>query len=355
MNNGYFQRVTSQTPTRFWINNPTPLEAERAIGEGAVGCTCNPSFCQKMLDHPNGNETAWRMLEQAVAEADNSSDAQIILQRELARPLVECFLPLFHRNPARDGYVSLQGDPLRDDDPEVIIEESLDNRALAENVCVKVPVTAPGLKAIEALVAENVPINATEIFGVSQAISLMEVYSEASSRSGREPTIFLSHIAGIYDDYLKSYVREHRIDISPDVLWQAGLAVARKVYSVMQERRHPAIFIGGGARGTHHFTEMVGGDLVVTINWSGTADQLLDTNPPVVYRLFNPVPQRVIDELMEKLPDFRRGYLEDGLEVEEYEGFGPVQLFRDSFVKSWTRGLSLAEELLLGTDRLADE
>ena len=34
----------------------------------------------------------------------------------------------------------------------------------------------------------------------------------------------------------------------------------------------------------------------------------------MVYRLFNPVPQKVLDELMEKLPDFKRGYLEDGLE-----------------------------------------
>jgi transaldolase len=52
----------------------------------------------------------------------------------------------------------------------------------------------------------------------------------------------------------------------------------------------------------------------------------------------------VIDELMEKLVDFKRGYLEDGLEVEEFENFGPVQLFRNSFVKSWTRILEMIRE-----------
>jgi len=88
----------------------------------------------------------------------------------------------------------------------------------------------------------------------------------------------------------------------------------------------------------------VGGRLVVTINWLGTADKLIEQNPPVVYRLFNPVPERVIDELMEKLPDFRRGYLADGLTVEEFEHFGPVELFRGSFVKSWERVLALAKE-----------
>ena len=54
-----------------------------------------------------------------------------------------------------------------------------------------------------------------------------------------------------------------------------------------------------------------------------------------MYRLFNPVPDKVIDELMEKLPDFRRGYLEDGLSIEEFEDFGPVQLFNSAFTKSW--------------------
>ena len=102
--------------------------------------------------------------------------------------------------------------------------------------------------------------------------------------------------------------------------------------------------MAGGARGLHHFTEMVGGNLCITINWEGTADRLLETNPPVVYRLFNPVPQKVIDELEEKIPDFERGYCEDGLSVSEFEGFGPVQLFKSAFVKSWQRVLDLIKE-----------
>jgi transaldolase len=140
---------------------------------------------------------------------------------------------------------------------------------------------------------------------------------------------------------LQEVVRRDEIDISADVLWQAGLAVARKLYQIMEDRHYPGIFVAGGARGLHHFTEMVGGKVCCTINWEGTADRLLEQDPPVVYRLYNPVPQKVIDELMEKLPDFKRGYLEDGLEIEEFEGFGPVHLFRSTFVKGWRRVLDL--------------
>jgi len=297
-----------------------------------------------MIDHPSTGELARRLLDRSIRESDDDSQAEAILQRELAKPILERFRPLYERNPHRDGLVSLQGDPIREHDPKVIIEEAVANRAVAPNVCVKIPVTASGLEAIETLIEKDVPINSTEIFGLSQAITLCETYEKVSRRSGKSPVMFLSHIAGIYDDYLKAYVEREKIEISRDVLWQAGLAVARRVYEVVTARKYRVIFIGGGARGLHHFTEMVGGDLVVTINWVGTADKLIETDPPVVHRLFNPVPKKVIDELMEKLPDFRRGYLEDGLTVDEYESFGPVGLFRDSFVKSWKRVLALSSE-----------
>jgi len=252
-------------------------------------------------------------------------------------------MPLYRNNPRRDGFVSIQGDPIDDENVEGIIRQARENRAVAENICCKVPATKPGLEAMEVLFEENTTVNATEIFGVAQMILLCETYERVAKKSGKRPVLFMSHIAGIYDDHFKAYVEKEKIDIFPDVLWQAGLAVARKVYDVISKRGYTAIFIGGGARGLHHFTEMVGGDANITINWEGTADKLIESDPPVVYRLFNPVPQKVIDELMEKLPDFKRGYLEDGLTEEEYESFGPVQLFRSSFIKSWKKVLELAK------------
>jgi transaldolase len=197
---------------------------------------------------------------------------------------------------------------------------------------------------MEYLVGQDVPMNATEIFAISQAIALCETYTKASQRTGERPMLYISHITWVYDDHFKNFVQKEQIDISPDVLWQAGLAVFRKLYALKEARSYPGTFIAGGARGLQHFTEVVGGKVCCTINWEGTADKLLQKDPPVVYRLFNPVPQKVIDELMEKLPDFRRGYLEDGLDVDEFEEFGPARLFRSSFIKSRKRVLELIQE-----------
>jgi transaldolase len=340
----YFIRVSKQTPTKFWINNPTRNHATLAIENWALGCTCNPSYSQKMIDDPKESPAALRLLEESIRETENDKYATEEFQRKLVKPIAEQFLPIYKKSGGVNGYVSIQADPINDEDSVEIIRQGIKNRSVGDNICCKIPTTESGLKAMEALIEDNIPLNATEIFGVSQMINLCETYQRVSQRCGNRPTLYISHIAGIYDDYFKSYVEKEKIDISPDVLWQAGLAVARRVYQILQERGYPGIFVGGGARGLHHFTEMVGGKVCLTINWEGTADKLLESNPPVVYRLFNPVPQKVIDELMEKLPDFRRGYLSDGLKVEEFEEFGPVQLFKSMFVKSWKRVLDVSKE-----------
>ena len=344
MNQSYLLRVASQTPTEFWVNNPTRQHADLAVAHGATGCTTNPSYGQKMVDHPAEGAEALRILDAVMRESGNDPEVAAIFQRRLVAPIAERFMPIYRQHSGERGYVTIQGDPIHEDDPDVIVREALENRKVSPNICCKIPTTKSGLVAMEYLVTQDVPLNATEVFGIAQGVAICEAYLKASRRSGKRPKFYVSHIAGIYDDHFRNVVQREHLDISPDVVRQAGLAVARKWYMLMQERGYPATFVAGGARGLHHFTEMVGGKVCCTINWDGTADELLKQDPPVVSRLFEPVPQKVISELMEILPDFRRGYMEDGLTVEEFAEFGPVRLFRSSFSKSWKRVLELIKE-----------
>ncbi len=170
---------------------------------------------------------------------------------------------------------------------------------------------------------------------ISQAVYTCELYQRVSKESGKHPPFYLTHITGIFDEYLRNVIKRDNIDISPDVLWQAGFIVAQKQYRIFKERRYPGVMLGGGARGLHHFTEYVGADMHITINWEGTADKLIISDPPVVFRIDTPVPRHVVDELLEKIPDFRKAYLEDGITVEEFKNFGPVDLFRSMFIEGW--------------------
>lgn len=346
---GYFHRVAKETPTRLWLNNPMGPDTEKAIDAGAVSCTTNPSYCSKLLQ---GDADYIRGVIDSVLEEEGEIDAAAERVYEIAaHRVMQEFFPIYESSEAANGYVTMQGDPRLDTDRRAIVEEALRFRRLGENFMAKIPVTQAGIDAIEELVEENVPICATEIFSVSQAVRMCEVYQQAAERTGNRPAFYVTHITGIFDQYFRQIVESEHIDISPDVLRHAGCTIARKQYRVMKERGYPGTLLGGGARGTEHFTEMVGGDVHITINWS-MAQELIEADGPVVPRIDAQMPQRAVDELCRKLPNFRRAYCEGALPVGEFKDFGPVVLFRTMFLNGYTRLLDeVAERRLFHSAR----
>ncbi len=338
MSKTYFQRVQSQTPTRFWINNVTREEADLAIAAGAVGCTQNPSYTWKMISNKKEEAHVNNFLLPILDSEKDDTEALVKLQRALVAEIAKHFMPIYESSGGKNGYVSIQGDPFHED-ADTIIRCARYNTQGAPNIMAKVPVTEEGLKAIKVLLAEGIAINATEVMAVRQALDVCDIYNDVCSSVEKPPVVYFSHITGIYDQYLKEYVKTNNVNISPDVLWQAGMAVAKKTYHMCKARCPQVGFIGGGARGLHHFTEMVGANAVVTINWVGTAADLIEQDPVVVQRFQMPVPDAVLDELVDKLPDFRRGYFVNNITPSEYEDFGPVVLFRSQFESAWKNAL----------------
>jgi len=331
----YFKRVSQLTPTKFWINNVTREEARLAIEAGAVGCTQNPSYTWKMLTHPQEAGHAQALLKEALKESACDNEVECILQRTLVKEIADVFLSLYQSTHGEHGYVSIQGDPIHEQDPKVIIQEGRWNREMGPNVMIKIPATKAGLEAMDVLIAENTPINATEVMGVSQALAICRMYERISRQTGQRPKIYYSLITGIYDEYLQKWVKEQGIGIPSDMIYVAGLAIAKKTYAITKAHWPDIGFIGGGVRGLHHFTEMVGADVCITMNWQGQAEELLQLNPPVVSRFFNPVQELIIDQLLETVPEFARAYRNNGLSVQDFEHYGPVEYFRHMFIQAW--------------------
>ena len=340
----YFKRVKELTPTRFWINNVTRDEANWAIEAGAIGCTQNPSYVNKMIQNEQMRGKVDELIRKYRAEGHSTEEIMVFVQRDLVLDIAQIFKDIYDKTNGRCGYVSIQGDPFHED-AETIIRCALLNTADLPNMMAKVPVTEEGLKAIRVLAARGVPINATEVMSVRQALDVCEVYAEATRGMEKKAPIYYSHITGILDQYLTAYAKDNNIDINRDVLWQAGIAAAKKTYHLCKKANPEVGFIGGGARGLQHFTEMVGADANITINWKGTADKLLEADYPVVERFHMPTPDYVIDELLEKLPDYPKAFMVNGIKPEEYEDFGPVVLFRSTFEQNWQAALEYIENL----------
>ena len=79
MNQDYFHRVAALTPTRMWINNVTPEEAQMAIAAGAMGCTQNPSYTWKMLNHETGKASTLALLDETLEQCEDDNEVECIL------------------------------------------------------------------------------------------------------------------------------------------------------------------------------------------------------------------------------------------------------------------------------------
>lgn len=172
-----------------------------------------------LLDRPGGEQYVKGIIDELIPNIDTDTGVEEELQRRLVKYIADKFLPIYEKNPREQGYVSIQGDPINEDDPQVVIREARKNRTVGENICCKIPTTPSGLEAMQTLIKEDIPINATECFAISQALELCEMYEKISKESDKHPKFYISHITGIYDEYLHEVVEKEKIDISPDILW----------------------------------------------------------------------------------------------------------------------------------------
>jgi transaldolase len=63
---------------------------------------------------------------------------------------------------------------------------------------------------------------ATEIMGLSQAVSICEAYRETVTASEFSPIFHVTSITGILDDFFKFYVETNYIAVSTEALKFAG-------------------------------------------------------------------------------------------------------------------------------------
>jgi transaldolase len=325
----YFHRVAAETGTRVWINNPSLDELRNAIEAGAINGTTNPAYGSKLLksdaDYMRG------VIDRVIADVDDDSDAADRIYQVISGRFMEEFLPLYESSGGLQGLVTMQDDPRRDEEADLIVEATMRHAEVAPNYMAKIPVIESGMEAMARLVEQNIPMCATEVFSISQAVAMCDVFVEASKKCGKSPPFYLTHITGIYDEEIQEQVKTQGIEIDPELLRHAGTIVMRKQFRVVKALNYPTIMLGGGARGTHHFTEWVGSDAHVTINWS-TFEELSELDPPIENRIDVIDSEEAVAELRDKIPDFRRAYDNDGLRPAEFAGFAPLLRFRRNFI-----------------------
>jgi transaldolase len=345
-------QMVRETPTDYWNDSCAVDELAYAVERGATGATSNPTIVHEVLgkesehwvprvralatEHPTWSEVelTWALIEEMVTRGAG------VLQ------------PVFEREGRRKGRLSAQINPANHRDPERMVEQALHFDRLAPNILVKFPATEAGIVGIEEATYRGVNINATVNFTVPQAIAVGEAVERALRRREREGldtsdmTPICTLMIGRLDDWMKVLVERDDIALDPNAPNWAGIAVFKRTYAIFQERGYRPRLLAAAYRHRLHWTELVGGDLAMTMPH---AWQVRFNNSGIVPepRIDVPVDPAYVDELLRRVPDFRRAYEPDGMAPDEFEEFGASARTLRAFIKSYHDLMGAVRDLVL--------
>jgi transaldolase len=345
-------RMTQSTPTMLWNDSATPSELSAAIGWGAVGATCNPVIALAAL---RSDLPRWQQrIREYAAEQPTASESDIgwAMVRELSVEAAALLADAFEQHAGRNGRLSVQTDPRLYRDSEALVEQAVEFDRLAPNIIVKIPATERGIRAMEEATYRGVSINATVSFTVPQALAVAEAIERGLRRREAEDLDISAMgpvctiMVGRLDDWMRAVAKRDDLPIDPASLEWAGVAAFKRAYEIFGERGYRTRLLSAAFRNTLHWSEFVGGDVVISppfewqvrINASG-----LEPLP----RIDEPVAPEVIDELYSTIPDFRRAYDADGMALAEFQDFGATRKTLRQFLGACAELEGLVRDVLL--------
>ncbi|BDZ49682.1 hypothetical protein GCM10025867_19230 [Frondihabitans sucicola] len=326
-------RAAQDTPTSLWNDSADPRELSTSINEfGAVGATCNPVIALTCIK--NDPDTWIPRLRELAAEFPTAGESELGWKavEELSIGAAKLLEPAFEASGGRNGRLSMQTDPRFHRDKKALVEQAVYFSGLAKNIIVKIPATKLGIEAMEEAVYRGVSINATVSFTVPQAVAVGEALerglarrkADGSAAPNPEKTEFgnvVTIMGGRLDDWLKVVVKRDKILIDPGYLEWAGVAALKKAHHTFVERGFSSRVLSAGFRNYMQWSELVGGDLVVSPPFQWQVD-INKNEIPAANRIDVPVDPEIIAALRAKIPDFSRAYDVDGMEPHEFDRFG---------------------------------
>ena len=346
------QRMAATTPTDYWNDSSSVEELTYAVARGATGATSNPTIVGEVLKK---ELHLWQdRIPEIVAENPTWTEDEVTMKlyEEISVRGAEVLLPVFEREGGRKGRLSIQTNPTFYRDTARITEQALHFASLAPNMQVKVPATRAGIQSAEDATAAGVTINATVSFTVPQALAVAEAVERGLARreaAGEDVSLMspvVTMMVGRLDDWIQVLAKRDAVLVDPGYPHWAGIACVKKAYPIFQERGYRTRLLAAAYRHHLHWTEFVGGDIVLTMPY---AWQRLfnESDLDIVPRMDEPVPEQIVDELYRRFPDFRRAYDVDGMSVAEFDTYGATVRTLRGFISSYHDLVAMVRDFML--------
>ena len=233
------QSVWIDSLSREWLETG---ELARMMREDAVvGVTSNPTIFQKAMSEGEWYDDQLREV------LNGENDLKEIFLQLAARDIqgaCDLLRPVWDEGNGRDGYVSMEVDPNFAYDTGATIEEATRFHDWIDrpNLHVKIPATAPGLPAIEEMIARGRNINVTLTFSLGRYAEVAEAYIRGLERlvaSGGDPSTVAS-VASFFVSRVDTEADKRLDEIGrPDLKGKLAIANAKLAY-----QRGKEIFAG---------------------------------------------------------------------------------------------------------------
>jgi transaldolase len=344
--------MTETTPTCLWNDSAALEELTYSLEHGCVGATCNPVI---VLDVLKVELPLWKnRIMELIRENPAATEDQVAwaLVEEISATRAAMLKPVFEAYKGKNGRLSIQTDPHFYRDSKALVEQAVRFSALAPNMIVKIPATAAGIVAMEEATARGVSINATVSFTVPQAIAVAEAVERGLKRreaagldiSTMGPVCTI--MVGRLDDWLKVVAEKKDITVDPGYFEWAGVAVFKRAYEIYQSRGYRLRLLSAAFRNHMHWSQFIGGDVVISppCKWQKRFNA---SGVTVESRISKPVDSQITSTLLAKFTDFRRAIEEGGIEVADFDTYGPTARTLRQFLAACQELASLIRDLML--------
>jgi transaldolase len=345
-------RTISTTPTDIWNDSCDMEELAYAISFGAVGATANPTIVMNVFR--NAPEFWRHRLARLAVEQPEATEVDLAshLVEEMSIRAARLLEPAFEASGGVAGRLSIQTDPTLFRSTDRMLAQAVRFDTLAPNVLVKFPVTRAGLRALEVATRQGISVNATVGISVAHVLAAAEAIERgiAWRESQGLPTHTMGPVVtlmlGRLEDWLRGQMERDGIVADPAALPWSGIAVFKRAYSIFEERGFRARLLGAAIRHHLHWSELIGGDVVLTVP-AAWQRRLNASDVEVKPRMDDPVDPHIVAELRSHFPDFVRAYEPDGLSVDSFATFGPAVFVLRAFTASYHELLAEVSEALL--------
>ena len=345
-------RTIAETPTDIWNDSCNVDELAYAVEFGAVGATANPTI---VVDNWRADASHWTTRARVLAgEHPTWSEREVAwaIVAEMSVRAAPLLMPAFAQSGGRSGRLSVQTDPTLHRDADALVAQAREFDGLAPNVIVKLPATRAGIAAMEEATYHGVSINATVSFSVAQAVAAAEaverglVRRDAENRDTSRMGPVITIMMGRLEDWLREAADADGLSIHPAALPWAGVAVVKRAREEWIGRGFRARLLGAAIRHHLHWSELIGGDLILTLP-SAWQKRFNASDVEVRSRIDDAVEPAHLAELR-RLPDFVHAFEPDGLAIEEFDAWGPTRKTLRAFIGSYHDLLHLVTEAQLG-------